>query len=154
EEIPTQIATTSLFSILGVNPILGRTFNPDDGGQGKPNVVVLSYGLWQRRFGGDPQIVGRKLILDNRDAIVIGVMPADFNWHIKNGSNTRKMAEMWSPWQVGERSRQRKGRFASAVARLKPGVSIEQAQGEMSSIGARLERQYNEFNANWGVNVV
>jgi len=154
EEIPSQIATTSLFNILGVSPILGRTFTPDDGKPGQPGVVVISFGLWQRRFGGDPQIIGRKLILNGNETTVIGVTPADFNWHVKAGSMTRKMAEMWSPWQVGEQTRRRRGRFASAVARLKPGVAFEQAQAEMNAIGGRLERQYNEFNANWGVNVV
>ncbi|MGH9937329.1 MAG: ABC transporter permease, partial [Blastocatellia bacterium] len=154
EEIPSQIATTNLFSLLGVNPILGRTFNPDDGRQGQPNVVILSFGLWQRRFGGDAQIIGRKLILGGNEATVVGVMPADFNWHVKAGSLTRKIAEMWSPWQVGEQARQRRGRFASAVARLKPGVTFEQAQAETNAINSRLEQQYKEFNANWGVNVV
>src|SRR5262245_41102030 len=154
EEIPSQIATTSLFKVLGVNPILGRAFNPDEGRQGQPGVVVISFGLWQRRFGGDQQIIGRKLILSGNEVTVIGVMPADFNWHVKAGSMTRKMAELWSPWQVGEGARQRRGRFASAVARLKPGVTPEQAQAEMNAIGGRLEQQYNDFNANWGVNVV
>jgi putative ABC transport system permease protein len=156
-EIPTQIATTNLFNILGVNPVLGRTFKPDEGRPGQPRVVVLSFGLWQRRFGGDPQIVGRKLSLnisDTNEATVIGVMPADFEWHVKAGSITRKMAEMWTQWRVGEDTRRRQGRFASAVARLKPGVTFEQAQAEMNAIGGRLERQYNEFNANWGVNLV
>jgi len=157
EEIPAQIATASLFSILGVNPILGRTFTADDGKPGQPRVVALSFGLWQRRFGGDPQIIGRKLILNmfsSTEATVIAVMPADFNWHVKAGSMTRKSAEMWAPWQVGEQTRLRQGRYAMAVARLKSGVTYEQSQAEMNAIGGRLERQYNEFNANWGVNVV
>src|SRR5215475_5226543 len=157
EEIPAQIATTGLFSILGVNPILGRTFTADDGNPGQPRVVALSFGLWQRRFGGDPQIIGRKLILNMfsiTEVSVVGVMPANFNWHIKAGSLTRKAAEIWAPWQVGEGTRLRQGRYASAVARLKPGVTYEQAQAEMNAIGGRLEQQYNEFNANWGVNVV
>jgi putative ABC transport system permease protein len=153
EAIPSQIATPSLFNILGANPILGRTFNPDDGKPGGPRVVVLSFGLWQRRFGGDPAIVGRKLILNGNEATVIGVMPADFTWHVKAGSMTRKMAEMWSPWQVEERTRERRGRFAIAVARLKPGVTPEQAQAEMNFLGSQLERQY-DFNRNWGVTVV
>ncbi|MBO0862088.1 MAG: ABC transporter permease [Chloracidobacterium sp.] len=154
EEIPSQNATINLFNILGVNPILGRTFTPDEGKPGQPRVVILSFGLWQRRFGGDSKIVGRKLILDGNEVAVIGVMPADFKWHVKAGSMTRKVAEMWSPWQVEEGDRQRGGRFAMAVARLKPGASFEQAQAEMNAVGRRLEQQYNEFNANWGVNVV
>src|SRR5262245_39492088 len=104
EEIPAQIATFSLFSILGVNPILGRSFTADDGKPGQPRVVALSFGLWQRRFGGDPQIIGRKLILnmfDINEVTVIGVMPPDFKWHVKAGSLTRKAAEIWATWQVG-----------------------------------------------------
>ncbi len=154
EEIPSQIATTSLFNILGVNPLLGRTFTPDDGKPGQPGVVVISFGLWQRRFGGDPEIIGRKLILNGAETTVIGVMPAGFNWHVKAGSMTRKMAEMWSPWQVEERNRQRRGRGAMAMARLKPGVSFEQAQAEMTAIHSRIEQQWSEFNAGWGVNLV
>jgi putative ABC transport system permease protein len=154
EEIPSQIATPNLFNILGVNPIMGRAFTEDDGKPGAARVIMLSFGLWQRRFGGDPQILGRKLILNGIETTVVGVMPQDFNWHVKGGSMTRKIAEMWAPWQINESMKQRGGRFASAVARLKPDVSPERAQTEMSAIGARLERQYNDFNANWGVTVV
>jgi putative ABC transport system permease protein len=153
EEIPSQIATPNLFNILGVNPIMGRAFTEDDGKPGAPRVVVIGFGLWQRRFGGDPQIVGRKLILNGNEATVVGVMPANFNWHVKAGSMTRKIAEMWSPWQIDTANVQRRGRFAMAVARLKPGVTFEQAQAEMNVIGSQLERSY-DFNANWGVNVV
>src|SRR5262245_54748767 len=156
EEIPSQIATANMFNILGVSPILGRTFTPDEGKPGQPRVVVLSFGLWQRRFGGDPQIIGRKLILnlfDSNEATVIGVMPADFTWHVKAGSMKRKMAEMWAPWRVDESLKRRQGRFAMAVARLKSGVTHAQAQAEMNAIGGRLEQQYNAFNANWGVTV-
>src|SRR5262245_14447566 len=156
EEIPAQIDTTSLFNILGVNPILGRTFTPEDGKPGQPRVVVISFGLWQRRFGGDPQIIGRKLnlnVFSTNEATVIGVMPADFTWHVKAGSMTRKIAEMWFPWQVDESLKQRQGRFAMAVARLKPRITFEQAQAEMNVLGGQLERSY-DFNANWGVNVV
>jgi putative ABC transport system permease protein len=152
EEIKTQSATNSLFNILGVPPILGRTFAPDDGKPGQPGVVVISFGLWQRRFGGDPQIIGQKLILNGTETTVIGVMPAGFNWHVKAGSMTRKMAELWSPWQVEERNR--RGRGYMAVARLKPGVTLEQAQAEMNAIHSRIEQQYSEFNAGWGVNLV
>jgi putative ABC transport system permease protein len=154
EEIPAQVATPNLFNILGVNPVMGRTFTEDDGKPGAARVVTLSFGLWQRRFGGDPEIIGRKLILNGNEVTVVGVMPANFNWHVKAGSMTRKIAEMWAPWQIDETMKRRGGRFASAVARLKPGVTPEQAQAEMNVIGSQLEAQYNNFNANWGVNVV
>jgi putative ABC transport system permease protein len=154
EEIPSQVATTGLFNILGVAPILGRTFAPDEGKPGQPGVVVISFGLWQRRFGGDPQIIGRKLILSGNEVTVIGVMPAGFDWSVNAGSFTPKKAEIWSPWQIDEQNRPRRGRGAMAVARIKPGVSLEQAQAEMSAIHSRIEQQYPEFNAGWGVNLV
>jgi len=153
EEVPAQVATTNLFSVLGVNAIIGRTFSPEDGKPGQPRVAILSYGLWRRRFGSGP-VVGRKLMLNNREAIVIGVLPADFAWHLKKSSMTGKPAEMWFPWQISNEMRERHGRFACAVARLKPGVTVVQAQAEMNAIGARLEQQYPEFNTHWGVNVV
>jgi putative ABC transport system permease protein len=137
-----------------VNAIQGRTFAPDEGKPGQPNVVIISHGLWQRRFGGDPSVIGRQVTLNNRQNTIIGVLPADFGWHIPKGSMTRKAAEIWSPWEVTNESRQRRGRFASAVARLRPGVTQAQAQQEMDIIGARLEKQYPEFNTKWGVNVV
>jgi putative ABC transport system permease protein len=154
EEVPGQIVTTNLFPLLGVNAVQGRTFTPDEGKPGQPNVVIISHGLWQRRFGGDPSVIGRQVTLNNRQNTIIGVLPADFGWHIPKGSMTRKAAEIWSPWQVSNESRQRRGRFASAVARLRPGVTPAQAQQEMDIIGARLEKQYPEFNTKWGVNVV
>jgi len=150
EEVPSQIATTSLFNVLGVNPILGRTFSPDEGRPGQPGVVVISFGLWQRRFGGDTQIIGRKLTLSGNEITVIGVMPAGFNWQVRAGSIT----DVWSPLQIDEQNRPRRGRGAMAVARLKPAVSLEQAQAEMNAIHSRIEQQYPEFNAGWGVNLV
>jgi len=153
EEVPGQIATTNLFSLLGVNAYQGRTFDVNDGTPGQPNVVVISYSLWQRRFGGG-QVVGRKVILNNRENTIIGVLPADVGWYVQKGSMINKAPEIWSPWQVSNELRQRQGRFARAVARLKPGVTFAQAQNEMNVIAARLEQQYPEFDTKWGVNVV
>jgi len=154
EEIPAQIATTNLFSLLGVNPIKGRTFAPDDGKTGQSRVVVIGYDLWQRRFGGDPNIIGRKITLNNEPNEVIGVLPPEVGWYVQKGSILSKAPQIWSPWQVANEARERRGRFARAVARLKPGVTFEQAQNEMNVIGARLEQQFPEFNARWGVTVV
>src|SRR2546425_5302382 len=153
EEIPTQIATRNFFSVLGVNPIMGRTFTAEDGKPNQPEVVVLGYGLWQRRFGGQG-VIGRHLIINNRDFTVIGVLPSDFALHIAKNSMTNKPAEMWRPWQISNQLRERQGRFASAVGRLKPGVTLEQAQAEMNTIGARLSQQYPDFNTNWGILLV
>jgi len=154
EEVPGQIATTNLFSLLQVNPIKGRTFAPDDGKPGQDRVIVISYDLWQRRLGGDPNVIGRKITLNNQPNEIIGVLPPEVGWFVQKGSMTNKAAEIWSPWQVSEETRRRRGRFARAVARLKPGVTFAQAQNEMDLIGARLEQQYPEFNTKWGVTVV
>jgi putative ABC transport system permease protein len=154
EEVPGQMATTNLFSLLRVNPIKGRTFSPDDGKPGEARVIVIGYDLWQRRLGGDPKIIGRKIILDNEPNEIIGVLPPEVGWYVQKGSMISKAPEIWTPWQVPDQLRQRRGRFARAVARLKPGVTFEQAQNEMSMIGARLEQQYPQFNTHWGVTVV
>jgi putative ABC transport system permease protein len=154
EEVPSQIATTNLFAVLGVNPIKGRTFASDDGKDGRPGVVVISYELWQRHFGGDPNIIGRKIILDNLPNEIIGVLPPEVGWYVQKGSMIDKPPQIWQPWQIANDLRERHGRFARAVARLKPGVTFEQAQNEMNVIGARLEQQFPDFNAKWGVTVV
>lgn len=154
EEVPGQIATPNLFSLLGVNPIRGRTFGPDDGKPGQNRVVVISYDLWQRRFGGDESIIGRKITLNNEPNEIIGVLPPDVSWFVQKGSMIRNAPQIWSPWQVSNELRRRQGRFARAVARLKPGVTFDQAQNEMTMIGNRLEQEYPEFNTRWGVSVV
>jgi len=154
EEVPSQLATTNLFSVLGVNAIKGRTFLPDDGKSDQTRVVVISYDLWQRRFGGDANIIGRKVTLNNLPNEIIGVLPPDVGWFVQKGSMIHNPPEIWTPWQVTDDLRERHGRFARAVARLKPGVTFEQAQNEMNLIGARLEQQYPDFNAKWGVTVV
>jgi putative ABC transport system permease protein len=154
EEVPGQFGTTNLFSVLGSNAILGRTFVNEDGREGQPRVVVISHGLWQRRFGTDPNIVGRQIILNELPSTIVGVMPANFGWHIQRGTQASKPADIWLPFQITNDLRRRRGRFASAVARLKPGVDRDQAQREMDTIGTRLAQQYPEFNTTWGINVV
>src|SRR5258705_266535 len=81
EEIPAQLATPNLFSVLGVNAFQGRTFVADDGKPGQPNVVVISYNLWQRRFGGGT-VLGRTITLNNQQYTIIGVLPADVGWYV------------------------------------------------------------------------
>jgi putative ABC transport system permease protein len=153
EELPAQLASPNLFRLLGVEAIRGRAINADDGKPDAPRVAVLSYGLWQRRFGGDPKIIGRKLDLNRSEATVVGVMPAGFQWHIRQNSLSGRVADIWTPYVITNEMRQRRGRFLSTVARLKPGVTFDQAKAEMSGLGARLEQQYH-FNTNWGINLV
>jgi putative ABC transport system permease protein len=154
EEVAGQFATPNLFSVLGTNAVLGRTFVDEDGREGQPRVIVISHGLWLRRFGGDKNIVGREIILNEVPNTIVGVMPPNFGWHIRRGTQASKPADIWIPWQIPNELRQRRGRFASAVARLKPGIPMDQARREMDTIGARLAQQYPEFNTKWGVNVI
>src|ERR1044071_738024 len=128
EEVPGQLASTNLFSVLGTNAVLGRTFVAEDGREGEPGVIVISHGLWLRRFGGDKNVIGRKIILNEQPNTIVGVMPPNFGWHIRKGTQASKPADIWIPWQITDAMRQRRGRFASAVARLKPGVSMDQAK--------------------------
>lgn len=155
EEVTSQLVTPNFFSVLMAKPMLGRTFLPDDGQDGQPTNVVISHGLWKRRFGADTNVIGKQVMLDNLPAIVTGVMPPDFGWFIRKQSNTNRAADIWTPWQVDPELRtRRRGRFAKAVARLKPGVTYEQAQNDMTVIGARLEQEHPQFNTRWNVNVV
>jgi putative ABC transport system permease protein len=153
EELSAQLASPNLFTLLGVEAMRGRALNADDGKPDAPRVVVLSYGLWQRRFGGDPNIIGRKLILNRNENTVVGVMPAGFQWHIRQNSLSGRAAEIWSPYVITTEMRRRGGRFLSTVARLKPGVTFAQAKAEMTGLGTRMEQEFKE-NANWGINVV
>ncbi len=153
EEIHSQAATPNLFSVLGVQAIMGRTFTPDDWKPDAPRVVVIGYGLWQRRYGGDPGVVNRRIILNQREATIVGVLPADFKWFIKKGSITGNAPELWLSYPLGNNERVRRGRYLSVVARLKSDLSLDQARAGMSTIAGRLEQQYNEFNAGWGANV-
>jgi putative ABC transport system permease protein len=154
EELPGQVASVNLFPLLGVQAARGRTFAPDEGEEGRSNVVILSDGLWKRRFGADSGVVGQTIKLSGNNYTVIGVMPPDFQWFIKNMSLTGKPAELWLPNTFGANARRRGGRAWQSVARLKPGVTLAQAQAEMTTIASRLEQQYPDFNKGWGVNLV
>src|SRR5207244_4717976 len=102
----------------------------------------------------DSNIIGRKLTLNNQPNETTGVLPPDVGWYVQKGSMLSRPPQIWSTWQISKELRQRSGRFARAVARLKTGVPLDQAQNEMNVIGARLEQQYPEFNTKWGVTVV
>jgi putative ABC transport system permease protein len=153
EEIPAQRTTANLFSVLGVNALLGRTFAEEDGKPGQNNVAVISFGLWQSRFGGDPRVIGRKVILNAVERTVIGVLPPDVKWHVRKFSVTGQTAELWVPTITNE-MRQNRGRFIGAVARLKPGVTLPQARAEMGAVAGHLAEQYKQFNLGFGADVV
>jgi putative ABC transport system permease protein len=155
EELSMQLATPDLFKVLGVDPILGRTFVPEDGEPGKDNVVVLGYGLWQRRFGGQPSVVGQQITLTDQKYSVIGVMPPGFQFHITRRSGTGRPAEIWGilPMPTGPGANER-GRFLGTVARLKEGVTADRAATELRTIHKRLSDETPEFNKNYTAEVL
>lgn len=155
EELSVQLATPELFSVLGVDPLLGRTFLPEDAQADKSPIAVLSYGLWQRRFGGQANTVGQQLTLNGEKYTVIGVMPPSFQFHIKSRSGTGRPAELWSilPMPSGSGANER-GRFLSVVGRLKDGVSADQAAAELRTIAARLSDESPQFNKNFTAEVL
>ena len=153
EELSVQMATPELFKVLGVDPLLGRTFLPDD--DGKPPVAVLSYGLWQRRFGGQGSVIGQPITLSGIKFTVIGVMPANFQFHIKQRSGTGRAAELWTilPMTVGAGANER-GRFLSVVGKLKDSVTVDHAGAELRTIEARLSDEVPQFNKNYSAEVL
>jgi predicted permease len=132
--------TGNFFALFGVSPLLGRTFTDADDQTDAEPVVVLSYGFWQRRFDGDPGIVGRSMRLDGRNATVIGVMPRAFEYPLFWGN-----LDLWRPFAATAEVRQDRGNnFLREYARLKPGVTVGQADAAMKT----LERQILAENAN------
>jgi putative ABC transport system permease protein len=156
EEVSVQIATPELFRVLGVEPIIGRGMTEEDARPGAPDVAVLGYGLWQRRYGGDPRVIGQPISLNGTPCTVIGVLPAGFEWHIRKRSSTGRPAEIWMvlPMRMEGEGANARGRFLSTVARLKPGVSLEQAQAEMKTIASRLEQDAPRYNKGFGAEVI
>ncbi|HSO75690.1 MAG TPA: ABC transporter permease [Blastocatellia bacterium] len=138
--------TGNLFSVLGVSAARGRTFTPEETLAGNHRVTVLSHDLWQRRFGGDPSILDQTISINGANRTVIGVMPEGFYF-------PSKQIELWVPmgWEHAQIARLRRPHFLRAIGRLKPGVSIEQARGDMTSIATVLEGQYPDTNTQMGV---
>ncbi|MFZ0819756.1 MAG: ABC transporter permease [Candidatus Acidiferrales bacterium] len=154
EQVAYQAVTPNMLAMLGTDPILGRTFSAQDGVPGNDDVVILSYRLWQRRFGGDRNVVGKKIQLDNHTNTIVGVMPRGFQMFIKRGSFTGEQAELWESIAFTAKSRVPRGRYLTSVARLKPGVSLAQAQTQMDAIANSLEKQWPDFDKGWGVELV
>jgi putative ABC transport system permease protein len=151
EEIPLQLTTSGLFEVLGLRPLMGRTFSSGEDTPGAPDVVVLSHGLWQRRYAADPAIVGSTIHLDGSPYTVIGVMPSGT---VSIGWQPRP--DVWIPMRLdpAENYRETSGRYMQAVARLRPGINLQQAQADMSTIAARLAAEHPDFNRHWSVNLV
>jgi predicted permease len=135
------------FHVLGTNPLIGRTFGEDDAKVGNDHVVVLGYRLWQERFGGDPSILGRAITLSGEPYTVIGVMPKGFDYP--------PITQLWTPLVISPATLARRDlTFIRTVARLKPGVTIQQAQAAMDSIALGLQAEYPQTDADLSIRLL
>jgi predicted permease len=136
-----------LFAVLRARPLLGRTFAPDEESPGKNKVAVLGHRFWRSRLGSEPGVVGKTIRLGGESYTIVGVMPAGFGFP--------RWADLWTPLAWSDAERQVRGMHDyRAVARLKPGVTVAQAQAEMDSISRRLEQRYPADNKGWGALIV
>jgi len=147
ENIGGSAVASNLLLTLGVKPLLGRDFRPDEDKKGTAPVVILGYSLWQRRFGGEPGAVGRTVTLDAKPFTIVGVMPPQLTMY--------EDSQLYTPIGVwmGEESMTERGDHndTTVVARLKPGVTPVEAQAEMDTIARRLEQQYPDTNTGYRV---
>jgi putative ABC transport system permease protein len=152
ERVFGRWVTASFFTTLGVKAHIGRFFNDEEDKPGAAAVIVLGYGLWQRHFGGDPQLIGKTISYNSESWTVVGVMPSGFDFYGQHNPNN----DFFIP--IGrlanrEFMQDRHSHLVWAMGRLKPGVNIEQARAQMKSISARLEKQYPASNTGNSVNL-
>jgi putative ABC transport system permease protein len=126
----------NLFDLLGVQPVLGRTFRREEDGPKIETAVILSHGLWQRRYGGDPGIVGHTIPVGGTPRTVVGVMPQGFRFP--------ERGELWAPMSLDPAANTRTDYFLTAVARLKDGLTLAQASAEVQAVFAGIRRKYPE----------
>jgi predicted permease len=143
ERVPRAGVTAGFFSVLGVQPVLGRTFLPEDDKPGTISAAIISHGLWKRRFGSDPVIIGKQVQISSRPITVIGVMPPGFEFP--------EQTQIWVTSAVSLSEEPRDNRAWSAIARLNAGIDLKQAQTRISAINAQLDKQFHETNKGWDV---
>jgi putative ABC transport system permease protein len=143
ERVPRAGVTTGFFSVLGIQPALGRTFVPEDDKGWPQTVAIISHGLWKRRFGSDPAIVGKQVQMSSIPLTIIGVMPAGFEYP--------EQTQVWVPSAVNLRDEPRDNRVWSAIARLNTSIDLKQTQTRLSAISERLAQQFHETNKGWDV---
>jgi putative ABC transport system permease protein len=148
ERISVLAVTPNFFSLLGVEPARGRGFVPDDDREGGQNAVIISDGLWRRRYGGDENVVGREILLNGERCTVVGVTPRGFQLF-----DTK--TDLWAPLTLGPQQKaNRNSHFLKVVARLRPGVTLEQARAEMRSTMERIGREFPDEAAGLGAAVI
>jgi putative ABC transport system permease protein len=154
EQINAAAVSSNFLPMLGVAPMLGRNFQPEEERPNAGNVVLLSHGFWQRRLAGDPSAIGQALTLDDRRLTIIGVMPPSFDGAGSAGLTRNAARELWLPLTLVEAGPSRSANFFDVFARLKPGATLAVAQTEIDVIMQRLEKEFPETNAGRGGKVV
>jgi putative ABC transport system permease protein len=148
ERIRGARVSASLFNVLRIAPEVGRAFTPDEDQPGQPRVVVISNKLWKRNFGGDREVIGRAITLNNQDYTIIGVMPAGFELPLNEDS------EIWTPLAfTPQELTLRNSHYLEVLGRLKPGVTVEMANSEMTTVAAELEQNFPKTNDGTGAAV-
>jgi putative ABC transport system permease protein len=147
ERLAGASVSANLFPLLGVHPILGRNFLPEEEHLDRSDVVLLSYGLWQRRFGGDSSIVGKTISMDGRSHLVAGVMPPNFSFPDRG--------QFWMPFAYDALAPEGHGDrgYAGAIGRLAPGATLDQAKADFAVVATRLQQEFANDNTGWTVDV-
>ena len=148
EMVDVTVCSGNFFDVLRVRPAMGRAFQPGEESPKAERVILLTYAGWQRRFGGDPDIVGKKAVLNDEPRQIVGVLPRDFQFA------PSQSAEFWVPYRIQGWRERRNAHWMFPVGRLKPGVTAAQAQAALSTLARQLGQQYPESNVNVGVQVV
>src|SRR5216684_157878 len=130
--------TSDFFQVMGTKPLLGRVFASDEFQPGHGQVAVLSYGLWQERFGSNPEIIGRPILLNGQSCTVVGVMPRNFSFPSRD-------VDVWQPLPIAPASTNLENHYLNLVGDLKPQVKRQQATSEMATLLARLEGKYPSY---------
>jgi putative ABC transport system permease protein len=144
-----EAVSPAVFSLLGVSPALGRPFEPEEEKPGQERSVILSWEFWQKRFGGDRSVLGRRLRFEGGERTVVGVMPRGFRFPLS------RTADLWTPLVLDAQALENRGaHWLGVVARRKPDVTLAQAQADLSAIAAKLEAAYPAKNKGWGVIVM
>ena len=156
ERIGAVAVNANFFPLLGVRPYRGRFFLPEeDDPSSTARPAVLSHSFWLQRFGGDENILGQTIQLDETDRTIIGILPAGFRFdHLPFAFNSTGTQDVWMPQAFDESLRTWRGRWLQVVGRLKDGVSVERAQTELATVASRLEREFPDGQSGWTVNVV
>jgi putative ABC transport system permease protein len=154
EELTAQLTIGRFFATLGVSSQVGRVFSDGELNDPEAAVTVLSHAFWQRRFGGDPSVVGRTIQLNGRATTIVGVMPPDVQLLMKSNSLVGKSTDVWMPYVLPPSARTPRGRSLSSIARLKPDVTLAQARAQMATIAAGLTAEFPDFDTGWTVRLL